>query len=105
MSSRSHTNIPYDGVVEVPVLVNRNGVFPCKFGPLPPQLAALCASNMAVYECTIEGILFGDKEAIYHAMMLDPLTAAVCSPAEARKMTDEMARRQRNYIPKFMNKK
>ncbi|MHC4713896.1 MAG: alpha-galactosidase [Planctomycetota bacterium] len=98
-------NLPYDGVVEVPVLVNRNGVFPCKFGPLPPQLAALCASNMAVFECTIEGILFGDKEAIYHAMTLDPLTAAVCSPAEVRKMTDEMARRERNYIPKFMNKK
>jgi alpha-galactosidase len=98
-------NLPADGVVEVGVLVDGNGMAGTKFGPLPTQLAAMCAANMAVFECTVDGILREDKDAIYHAMCLDPLTAAVCSPAEIYKMTDEMARLERAYIPKFMAKK
>jgi alpha-galactosidase len=97
-------NLPADGVVEVGVHIDGNGMSPCKFGKLPPQLAALCASNMAVFECTVNGILNGDKDSIYYAMTLDPLTAAVCSPAEIARMTDEMARKERDYIPKFMTK-
>jgi len=97
-------NLPSNGVVEVGVLVDRNGLQPTKFGPLPPQLAPLCASNMAVFECAVNGILNHDKDAVYHAMVLDPLTAAVCSPAEIYRMTDEMARKERDYIPKFMTR-
>lgn len=95
-------NLPATGVVEVPVMIDKHEVSPCRFGKLPPQLAALCASNMAVFDCAVDGILNKDKEAIHHAMMLDPLTAAVCSPGEIRKMTNEMARKQKRHIPPFM---
>ena len=97
-------NLPSDGVVEVAVHVDGNGLSPCKFGKLPPQLAALCAANMYVFECAVSGILSQDRDAVYYAMTLDPLTAAVCSPAEIARMTDEMARKERDYIPKFMTK-
>jgi len=97
-------NLPYDGVVEVPVMITGNGIFGCRFGKLPTQVAALCASNMAVFECTVSGILNSDKDAVYHAMMLDPLSAAVCSPGEIAKMTAEMAKKEAAYIPKFMTK-
>jgi len=97
-------NLPYDGVVEAAVHVDGNGLAPCKFGKLPPQLAALCASNMYVFECAVSGILNEDKDAVYYAMTLDPLTAAVCSPAEIHRMTGEMARKQRDYIPRFMTR-
>ncbi len=97
-------NLPSDGVVEVGVTITGNGLAPCKFGRLPAHLAALCGSNMAVFECAVNGILNSDKDAIYHAMMLDPLAAAVCSPSEIAKMTDEMARNEKDYIPKFMTK-
>ena len=98
------SNLPADGVVEVGVLVNGNGMAPVRFGPLPPHLAALCASNMAVFECAVSGILHRNRDAVYHAMTLDPLTAAVCSPAEISSMTDEMAKKEKDYIPKFMTK-
>ncbi len=42
-----------------------------------------------------------DREAAFHAMLLDPLTAAVCSPAEIRAMTDELFEAEREFLPGF----
>jgi alpha-galactosidase len=97
-------NLPADGVVEVATLVNNTGFHPCAFGALPPQMAALCAAHMPVYDLTVRGLLAGDRDAIYHALLLDPLTAAVCSPAEIRQMTDEMVRAEKAHIPAFMSR-
>jgi len=95
-------NLPSDGVIEVACMIDKNGFNPCRFGSLPPQLAALCRANMAVYECTVNGILESDKEAIYQALLLDPLTAAVCSPEEIRQMGDELFEAEKHYLPDFL---
>jgi len=97
-------NLPADGVVEVATLVNNTGFNPTRFGELPPQMAALCASHMRVYDLVVRGLMTRDREAIYHAMQLDPLSAAVCAPAELRQMTDEMALAERRFIPAWMTK-
>ena len=97
-------NLPSDGVVEVATLVNNTGYKPCRFGPLPPQMAAICASHMPVYDLVVRGLMNADREAIYHAMLLDPLNAAVCSPAEIKQMTDEMAFAEKDFIPSFMTR-
>ena len=97
-------NLLPDNVAEVAVLVNRNGFNPCRFGELPPQMAAICRSHQAVYDLVVRGIMNRDREAIVHAMMLDPLTAAVCSPAEIREMTERMAAAEKPYLPSFMSK-
>lgn len=96
-------NLPQNGVVEVPVVVDKTGFHPCKFGNLPPQLAALNRSCMAVHELTVKSILESDREAAIHAMMLDPLVAAVCSLEEARKMALELFQAEKDYIPKYLN--
>ncbi len=82
-------NLP-DGCVEVACLVDRNGVQPCHFGPLPEQLAALNRSHMAVHMLMADALLSRDKQAARYALLLDPLTAAVCSPAEINALFDEM---------------
>lgn len=92
-------NLPFDGVVEVPVLVDGAGYHPCRFGRLPSQLAALCQSNMAVYELGVKAALEGGREAAIHAMMLDPLSAAVCSPAELRAMAEELFAAEAGFLP------
>lgn len=94
-------NLPQDGVVEVPCLVDGNGYQPCCFGPLPPQLAALCASNMAVFELGVIAALEHDREAAVHALMLDPLTAAVCSLDEIRSMTEELFEAEKGLLKGF----
>lgn len=92
-------NLPQTGVVEVAVVVDKQGYTPTYFGDLPEQCAALCRSNMAVFELCVQGILNNDRESVIHAMMLDPLSAAVCSPGEIRQMTEELFKAEKNYIP------
>jgi len=98
-------NLPVTGVVEVPVMIDRNGFNPVCFGPLPEVVAALCRSNMAVFECVVQGILDRDPEQIHHAMLLDPNTASVCSPREIRDMTDDLIKAERRYLPDWLAKR
>lgn len=92
------SNLPHDGCVEVACIIDRNGINPTVFGRLPPQMAALCASNMAVFDLAATACMERSKEAAIHALMLDPLTAAVCSPAEIRDMTLEMFEAEEKFL-------
>lgn len=94
-------NLPTGGCVEVPVRVDGSGLHPSRFGPLPPQLAALDAAHMYVHELMVQAVLERDRGAALHALMLDPLTAAVCSPEEIRKMFEEMWEAERADLMAF----
>jgi alpha-galactosidase len=95
------TNLPATGVVEVACLVDQNGVTPTRFGKLPPQMAAICASNMSMYDLAATAAIEKSKEAAIYALMLDPLTSAVCSPAEIKKMTLELFDAEKEFLPGF----
>ncbi|OZB91594.1 alpha-galactosidase [Paenibacillus sp. XY044] len=92
-------NLPGDGVVEVACMVDRNGVNPCRFGSLPEHLAALCRSNMAFFDLAVGAVLNNDKEMARHALMVDPLSAAVCSLDEISDMFEELYEAERDFIP------
>lgn len=92
-------NLPADGVVEVACMVDRNGVNPCRFGSLPEHLAALCRSNMAFFDLAVGAVLNNDKEMARHALMVDPLSAAVCSLDEISDMFEELYEAERDFIP------
>jgi alpha-galactosidase len=96
-------NLPQDSCVEVACLVDRNGVQPVHFGRLPAHLAALDSAHIMVHDLMLQALLNEDREAAVHALMLDPLTAAVCTLAEIRQMFDEMASAQKAYLPHFIN--
>jgi len=91
-------NLPSTGVVEVACMINQNGINPCHFGNLPEHLAALCRSNMAFFDLAVNSVLNKDKEMALHALMVDPLTAAVCSLSEIRSMFDELFEAEKDYI-------
>jgi len=97
------TNLPQDGVVEVACLVNKMGVQPTYFGALPAQLAALNAAHMTVHDLVATAVLEHNAAAAFYALMLDPLTAAVCSPAEIRSMFDEMVEAQTPFLPEWIH--
>ncbi len=92
------TNLPRDCCVEVPVTADFHGLHPQGGIELPPQCAALCTSNVYVQKCAVEGALAKDKEKIYHAVLLDPNTASVCSPEEIRDMVDEMFEANQKWL-------
>ncbi len=90
-------NLPV-GCVEVACRVDANGLRPEPFGSLPEQLAAMNRAHMAVNNLAVEAILNGSKQAAKYALMIDPLTAAVCSPEEIDAMFEEMWTAQSPYL-------
>lgn len=93
--------LPEGCCVEVPCLVDSNGVQPTVISHYPKQLAALNRTNVNVQELAVEAALSGETEAVQHAVMLDPLTAAVCTLGEIRAMVDEMLDAQARWLPQF----
>ncbi len=93
-------NLP-GGCVEVECEVDRNGIQPCKFGALPEQLAALNRAHMAVHELVVEALIERDRAKAKTALMLDPLTAAVCSLEEIDRLFDEMWEAERESLAAF----
>lgn len=95
------SNLPANGCVEVSCLVDRNGIQPTRYGTLPTQMAALCSSNMWMFDLGATAAIERSKEVAIHALQLDPLTATICSPAEIKAMTLEMFAAEREFLPKF----
>jgi alpha-galactosidase len=95
------TNLPQGACVEVPVLADRSGIHPIYVGSLPPQCALLASLSSGIEELAIQGALTGDTMAIYHAICMDPLSAAVLSLAEIREMTNELFACHQQYLPQF----
>jgi len=84
------TNLPDRCCVEVPVLVDAQGLQPTHIGDLPPQLAAICRTNVNVQELTVAAALTGKREHIYHAVMTDPHAAATLPLDKIWAMCDEL---------------
>ena len=92
-------NLPGNISVEVPCLINRNGIKPVKVGALPTHLAALMMTNINVQQLTVEAALSGKKEHVYHAAMLDPHTAAELSVDEIWHLVDDLLEAHGEMIP------
>lgn len=94
-------NLPQGCTVEVPVLVDKNGLQPTKIGALPPQLAALMQTNVNVQSLTVEAALTGKREYIYHAAMLDPHTSAELSLDQIWSMVDDLIAAHGDWLPQY----
>jgi len=94
-------NLPEGACVEVPVLADKRGLNAIHVGPLPPQCAALNQVSVAVEEMAVQAALSGDPTLVYHAVCYDPLSAAVLSLAEIKKMVREMLRRNKPWLTQF----
>lgn len=95
------TNLPDGCSIEVPCLVDANGVQPTVIGALPPHLAALMQTNINVQALTVEAVLTGKREHVYHAAMLDPHTAAELSLDQIWSLVDELIEAHGDYLPQF----
>jgi alpha-galactosidase len=92
------TNLPEGCCVEVPCLIDKEGIHPCYVGDLPPQLAALNRTEINVHELAVRGIVEKNKTKIFQSVLLDPLTSAILTIDETRKMVDEMFKADRQYM-------
>ncbi|MHA1681727.1 MAG: family 4 glycosyl hydrolase [Promethearchaeota archaeon] len=95
------TNLPAGCCVEVPIFIDYHGAHPQGGIELPTVCQGLCTSNIMVQQAAVQGALTLDKEEIYHAILLDPNTASVCSPEEIRDMVDEMFEAEKKWLGYF----
>jgi len=95
------TNLLQNCCVEVPCLVDKNGINPCYVGDLPPQLAALNRTNINVQSLMVEAALNKSKKAARHAAMVDPLTSAVLTLDKISEMVDEMFEAEKQWLPEY----
>jgi len=96
------SNLPPNCNVEVPCLVDGSGVHPCAVGDLPEQLAAINRTNVNVQALAVEGALTGDREMIYRAIQMDPLTSALLPLSQIREMVDTLFAAESDYLPQFI---
>lgn len=97
------TNLPDECVVEVPGYVDYNGISIPKIGDLPLGCAAICSQSVWVQKLAVEAAVAGDDQLLRQAMMMDPLTGAVCNPPEIWQMTDEMLTAQAQWLPQYQS--
>lgn len=96
------SNLPRDGVVEVACLVDAKGIQPTYFGEIPSHLATFNYQHMAFHDLVCRAIIEKDRDAAEHALMVDPLTSAVCSLKEIRSLFAEMAEAEKEFLPSFL---
>lgn len=94
-------NLPRGCCVEVPCVVDKNGLQPTRVGALPPQLAAVMQTNINVQGLTVEAALTKKREHIYHAAMFDPHTAAELSLDQVWSLVDDLIEAHGDWLPAY----
>jgi alpha-galactosidase len=92
-------NLPLGCCVEVPCVVDKNGVQPVRIGRIPSHLAALMQTNINVQALTVEAVLQQNPERIYHAAMLDPHTAAELDLDQIWALVNDLLAAHGEWIP------
>ena len=95
------TNLPKEACVEVPCLVNKQGIHPTVVGDLPVQLAAMNRTNINPQLLTIEAAATRKKEYIYQAAMLDPHTSAELSIDDIVSLCDDLIEAHKGWLPEY----
>jgi alpha-galactosidase len=82
--------LPWNACVEVPALVDKNGVQPTRIGALPPQCLALNRTFLNVVELTVRAVLEERRSLVYQAAMVDPNTSATLTTEQIVAMCDDL---------------
>jgi alpha-galactosidase len=94
-------NLPPDCIIEAPGYIDANGISMPEVGDLPLGCAAVCNASISVQRLAVEAAVSGDVTMLKQAMLLDPLTAAVCNPPEVWQMADEMLVALAEWLPQY----
>lgn len=89
---------PADWVLELPAKVDKAGVHPLPADPLPPACFGLI-SQVKMYEIlTVEAAVHGDRNAMYQALLTNPLGP---SADKVQAVMDDMLETNRQWLPQF----
>ena len=95
------TNLPSRACVEVPCLVDWNGVQGCAVGDLPEQCAALNRTSINVQLLTVDAALTRKRDRIYQAALLDPHTASELSIDDTVSLCNDLIEAHGTMLPSY----
>lgn len=101
MNNGCITNLPDECIVEVPGYIDANGINIPKVGDLPLGCAAVCSQSIWVQRLAVEAAVNADIQLLRQALLMDPLTGAVCTPPEILQMADEMLIEEAKWLPQY----
>ncbi len=96
------SSLPDACAVEVPCLVDANGIQPTRVGALPPQLTALIRTNINVQELTVRALIDEKREHVYHAAMMDPHTSAELDLDQIWSLVDHLIAAHGDWLPNWV---
>jgi alpha-galactosidase/6-phospho-beta-glucosidase family protein len=94
-------NLPAEAAVEVPAVVDGQGMHPLGIPDLPPGLAATLSLHSQVQVMTMQSALTGDRGLLRQTILTDPLVAATLEPHQAEALTDDLLKANAAYLPQF----
>ena len=95
-------DLPEGCAVEVPCLIDAQGIHPNIVTDIPPQLIAIMRSNINVQELTVKALIAQDRQYVYHAAMMDPHTGAELDLDQIWQMVDSLLDEHRDWLPEFL---
>jgi alpha-galactosidase len=93
--------LPAGCAVEVPTLVDANGLQPTVVKDIPPQLIAMMRTNINVQELTVAALMTENPAHIYHAAMMDPHTAAELDLDQIWGVTHDLLAAHGDWLPEW----
>ena len=98
LNKGSISNLPEDTCVEIPILASKSGLSPMVVGELPHHIAILVNTTAGIENLVVEAAIEKSRRKVFQAVCLDPLTSAVCSLDEIKRMTDELFEINKDYL-------
>ena len=95
------TNLPDGCCVEVPCLVDQNGVQPTYVGALPVAGAGIDLASVGYQQCVVEAYRRRSKDLVTTAVSLDRLTSSLLSLDQIASMVEEMIDAQQAWLPEL----
>lgn len=92
------TDLSSDCIVEVPAIVNKQGIHAEQIGKLPIGIAQLMKHQACIQDLIADAAVSGDKNIAIQALMMD---GTLPSPEIARALFEKMLRLQNKYLTQF----
>jgi alpha-galactosidase len=92
------SNLPVSAAIEIPAIVDKDGLHPVDVGALPEGFASYVRAQLTITETAVEAWRLKSRKLLLRALLLDPVVTNV---EAAEKMLDELLELQLDFLPDF----
>jgi len=91
-------NLPSGAIIELPGIINADGISGVYVGPLPDGIAELIRREITISHLTVDAVVKGDRQLALQALLLDPV---IRDMETAKLILDDYLLTYQEYLPTF----